>query len=412
MDPPTLPQHEVIPLIVSQLCDYGYTSLAQIVAAQTDSSIDLTPSSRLSELLYIAKEQEEEEMHPSLMMPDDDDDDIGDESSPVEESHYTNTVVSKCLTSMDPDDVPETKSPPNYNTWYITTHRAASTCAIFSGDGKYAATGSADASLKVLDTSKMNSRSDEDRPVIRTLYDHTAGVNDLSFHPNGLVLASCSDDQSIKLFDLSKPGVKRSFRYLQDTHVVRSIAFHPSGDFILAGTDHESVRIYDVKKFQCYTASNNQSDLHQGGITKVRFVHNGGQFVTSSLDGSIKIWDVVSGRCQRTIEKAHEGVTVSSVQFSRNGKFVLSSGKDSMLRLWDTGSGKCLMEYKGAVQQNHSLQSSFTNNEDYVLSSDETTNNVVCWDTRTGELVKQWSGHAGIVRCVAASPTEPGFISC
>jgi len=54
-----------------------------------------------------------------------------------------------------------------------------------------------------------------DKPVIRTLYDHTEQVNDLSFHPNGLVLASCSNDQSIKLFDLSKTGVKRAFRYLQ-----------------------------------------------------------------------------------------------------------------------------------------------------------------------------------------------------
>lgn len=54
-----------------------------------------------------------------------------------------------------------------------------------------------------------------DKPVVRTLYDHTDTVNDLSFHPNGIVLASCSDDQSIKLFDLSKSGVKRAFRYLQ-----------------------------------------------------------------------------------------------------------------------------------------------------------------------------------------------------
>lgn len=63
----------------------------------------------------------------------------------------------------------------------------------------------------------MKNRSGDagDKPVIRTLYDHTEQVNDLSFHPNGLVLASCSNDQSIKLFDLSKTGVKRAFRYLQ-----------------------------------------------------------------------------------------------------------------------------------------------------------------------------------------------------
>ncbi|KAG9289853.1 hypothetical protein G9A89_015433 [Geosiphon pyriformis] len=454
MEPPTLPPQEVIPLIVReitnehsyskdslvpifpsviiieplfflgysinvlqnhnlpsmdtwncQLCEYGYTSLAQVVAEQTDNPIDLTPSSRLSELLFIAKEQDEgDEMRPS-QMPDD----IIGEDSPDEENYQNH---SRWLTSVDPDNRPVTKTSPNFSTWYITTHRAASTCAIFSGDGKYAATGSADASLKVLDTRKMNSRSDEDRPVIRTLYDHLAAVNDLSFHPNGLVLASCSEDQSIKLFDLSKPGVKRSFRYLQDTHIVRSIAFHPSGDFILAGTDHESIRVYDVKKFQCYTASSNPADLHRGGITKVRFANNGSQFVTSSLDGSIKIWDTVSGKCIKTIENAHDGALVSSVQFSKNGKYLLSGGKDSICRLWEVASGRCIIKYEGAMQMNNAIQTTFTFNEDFVLSSDESNNTVVCWDTRTGQLIKRFSGHASIVRCVAASPTEPGFISC
>ncbi|CAG8581168.1 3600_t:CDS:2, partial [Acaulospora colombiana] len=67
MNPPTLPTEEVIPLIMrsvacasqigDQLCEYGYTQLAQVVAEQTDTPVDLTPSSKLAELLYIAKEQ-------------------------------------------------------------------------------------------------------------------------------------------------------------------------------------------------------------------------------------------------------------------------------------------------------------------------------------------------------------------
>ncbi|CAJ0827798.1 7874_t:CDS:10 [Entrophospora sp. SA101] len=284
------------------------SSLAEIIAEQTDNQTSLTPSSKLSELLYIAKEQ-------------------------------------------------APRPAPNYSTWYMTTHRAASICAIFSG--KYAATGSADASLKVLDTSKMNSRSDEDRPVIRTLYDHLAPVNDLSFHPNGLVLASCSDDKSIKLFDLSKQGVKRSFRYLQ-----------------------------------------------------IRFSSNGSQFVTSSLDGSIKIWDTINGGCIKTIENAHDGAPVSSVKFSKTGKYILSGGKDSTARLWEADSGKLILKYEGVVHKNQSLQTTFTYNEDYVLSSDELNNTIICWDSRTGLLLKKWGGHTNIIRCIAASPTEPGFISC
>ncbi|CAG8537730.1 6044_t:CDS:10 [Paraglomus occultum] len=371
-----------LPVIPDDLRDLLNKEWPRIVAEQTSNPVDLTPSSRLAELLYIAKEQDEgDEVRPCEVIDDDVlDDDEADVQKAAEGEDGTITHHSKYISNIDPDNTLEPKEAPNYSTWYMTTHRAASTCAIFSGDGKYAATGSADASLKVLDTSKMNSRSDEDRPVIRTLYDHLAPVNDLSFHPNGLVLASCSDDQSIKLFDLSKPGVKRSFRYLQDTHIVRSIAFHPSGDFILAGTDDESIRVYDVKSFNCYTASTNQNDLHHGGITRVRFSYNGSQFITSSLDGSIKIWDVVTGRCIRTIEQAHGGSAVSSVRFSKNGKYVLSGGRDSLCKLWEATSGRCLITYDGAAQKNNTLQTTFTYNEDFVLSCDESNNTIVTLD--------------------------------
>jgi len=86
---------------------------------------------------------------------------------------------------------------------------------VYSQDGKYIATGSADTSLKVLDVAKMNMRTDEEKPVIRTLYDHVSTVTDISWHPGGLALASASEDKSIKIYDLQKPSVKRSFRYLQ-----------------------------------------------------------------------------------------------------------------------------------------------------------------------------------------------------
>ena len=58
-------------------------------------------------------------------------------------------------------------------------------------------------------------RTDEERPVIRTLYDHASTVTDISWHPGGLALASASEDKSIKIYDLQKPSVKRSFRYFQ-----------------------------------------------------------------------------------------------------------------------------------------------------------------------------------------------------
>ncbi|KAJ3062251.1 cleavage stimulation factor, 3' pre-RNA, subunit 1, partial [Quaeritorhiza haematococci] len=180
----------------SQLQQYGLNSVAQVVAEASGTTLVMSPSNRLAELCHlgsIAKDAEDadEELVPSGGVSDDDDD---------EDSSAVGLVIDPSNKTGAP------KPAPNYTTWFTTQHRGSCRCAAFSNDGKYIATGSKDSSLKVLDVSRIKSSyhstspdGDFQKPVIRTLYDHIGPVNDVQFHPNGMVLASCSDDQTIKL---------------------------------------------------------------------------------------------------------------------------------------------------------------------------------------------------------------------
>lgn len=51
------------------------------------------------------------------------------------------------------------------------------------------------------------------------------------------VIASGSNDCTIKFFDYSKPSVKRSYRVIQEVASVKTLMFHPSGDYVLIGTE-------------------------------------------------------------------------------------------------------------------------------------------------------------------------------
>lgn len=84
------------------------------------------------------------------------------------------------------------------------------------------ATGSVDASIKILDVGRMLAKSaheelgtgrDEQQghSVIRTLYDHTDEVSFLEFHPKEPVLAVFESlDCTVKFFDISKASVKKA----------------------------------------------------------------------------------------------------------------------------------------------------------------------------------------------------------
>lgn len=264
---------------------------------------------------------------------------------------------------------------------------------------------------------KIESAGDESqlaRPVIRTFYDHTQPINEVEFHPFLPILASCAMDNTIKFYDYNS-SVKRSFRQVGDTHNVRSISFHPSGDFLLAGTDHNMIRLHDVKAEKVYVNPRTEKN-HFGQINMVRFSSDGKLFASVSKDGSIKFWDGANLECVTTITNAHGGMEVTAVQFSRNRKYLLTGGKDTSVCLWDVSTGREIRRiFTSAVkhgQWENRLQTCFNYNEDFILSTDDSTNCIGVWDTRTGELAQKLQGHNSVIRWVSASPTDPHAISC
>ncbi|KAL1450184.1 hypothetical protein WDU94_002631 [Cyamophila willieti] len=284
-------------------------------------------------------------------------------------------------------------------------------------------------------------------PVIRTLYDHIEEVTCLEFHPSASILASGSNDKTVKMFDYSKSSVRKAhktiqksaqnhtgendktvkmFDYskssvrkahktIQESTFVRCLSFHPSGDFMIVGTDHFVVRMYDTTTTQCFVCCL-PSSQHKQAITAVKYSQDGRIYCSGSKDGDIKLWDGVSSKCVATFTRAHDGAEISSLTFTRNGKYLLSSGKDSLVKLWELSSARCLIAYTGAGsmgQQVHRAQAVFNHTEDYVLFPNEATTSLCAWNSRNAARQNLLSlGHNGVVRHLCHAPTSAAFLTC
>ncbi|CAF95996.1 unnamed protein product [Tetraodon nigroviridis] len=440
---PTLKDRQhLYKLIISQLLYDGYISIANNLINEVKPESVVSPSEQLMQLAKIGMENDDSAVQYAIGRSD--------------------TVAPGVGIDLEFDADVQTMSPEasEYETCYVTSHKGPCRVASYSRDGQLIATGSADASIKILDTERMLAKSAmpiefspvpklsstaavqaagagfgdlllalalqvmmnetaqqnmENHPVIRTLYDHVDEVTCLAFHPTEQILASGSRDYTLKLFDYSKPSAKRAFKYIQEAEMLRSISFHPSGDFLLVGTQHPTLRLYDINTFQCFVSCN-PLDQHTDTISSVSYNPTANSYVTCSKDGSVKLWDGVSNRCVSTFEKAHDGAEVCSAIFSKNSKYILSSGKDSVVKLWEISTGRTLVKYTGAGlsgRQMHRTQGVFNHTEDYVLLPDERTISLCCWDSRTAERKNLLSlGHNNIVRCIVHSPTNPGFMTC
>ncbi|VDL19131.1 unnamed protein product [Hymenolepis diminuta] len=402
-------------LIISQLFHDGYQGIAIALMNEVNPSSSCGPSARLLKLTKLGLSIADDEQEKPIILE-------GDNIAP-------GTGIDLDIECESSTMAPEAAL---YETCYVTAHKAACRAAAFNSTGQLIATGSHDSSIKILDVERMLAKGVtgpehatqetpqqqmESHPVIRTLYDHTAEVTCVDFHPDASkqILASGSKDFTIKFFDFSNPSVKKAQRSLPEASPIKTLHFHPSGDYLTVGTHQKTLRIYSVATAQCFVSAVPE-DQHSAPITMVRWAPNANYFVSSSNDGSFKIWDGVSGRCVNTFQNAHDGVPVCSAVFSRNSKYVLTSGKDSVVKLWELSTSRCLISYTGAGSIGlhlHRSNAVFNHTEDYVLFPDEATKSLCCWDSRNADRQRLLPlNHNGPIRCFVHSPTTAAFLSC
>ncbi|KAI0979714.1 hypothetical protein GJ496_004979 [Pomphorhynchus laevis] len=422
-------------LIIGQLLYDGFQQVAMQLTTALQISPLCQPSERLIHLISSAIQQEEDTGRTSA----NDQNALGLDFDYLPIHNNGNTRQHNTVGAYKSDSIQrlsgDGSSAPEgalYETCYVTAHKGPCRTATFDQSGSVIATGSVDASIKILDVDRLLAKSSvpmdvqdamqqaENHPVVRTLlftdYDHTDEITHLEFQPREPLLLSGSRDCTLKFFEFSKTTARRSCRVISESNPIRCFSFHPNGEWLLVATEQASpIRLYSVETGQAYVC-NRPADQHERQVSSICWTPNAHQFASASKDGTIKIWDGVSNRVISTISDAHGKEEVCSVAFTRNSKYLLSSGKDSIVRLWELTSSRCLMTYTGAGstgKQLHRTRAFFNHTEDYVFFPDERTVSLCCWNARTGERQQLLSlGHNNVIKCIVHSPVCAAFISC
>jgi WD40 repeat protein len=112
------------------------------------------------------------------------------------------------------------------------------------------------------------------------------------------------------------------------THIF-NLAFSPDGQRIASDSDDETIKIWDVLAEQEIRTLTG----HTGRVTSVAYSPDGRQIASGSLDSTIKIWDASTGKEIRTLE-GHTHV-VRNVAFSPDGRRIASGSRDKTIKIWD-----------------------------------------------------------------------------
>jgi platelet-activating factor acetylhydrolase IB subunit alpha len=136
-------------------------------------------------------------------------------------------------------------------------------------------------------------------PARLTLQSHREPVTCVAFHPIFSSLASGSDDNTIKIWDWELGELERTLKGY--TRAVLDVDFGgPKGGTLLASCSSDlTIKLWDPS-----TEYQNIRTLpgHDHSVSAVRFISSSGSLlVSASRDETLRIWDVLTGYCVKTI---------------------------------------------------------------------------------------------------------------
>jgi WD40 repeat protein len=240
----------------------------------------------------------------------------------------------------------------------------------------------------------------------RTFQGHTRSIRSLAISPDGQILASGSDDKTIKLWQLDTGEELCTLK--GHTRPVYSVAISPDGQILASGSDDKTIKLWQLstgKKFATLTLGNWFSG-HSGCVYSVVFSPDGRTLASLSSGGTIKLWQLATGREIHTL--MGQTSWVHSITFSPDGQFLAGGSDDNAIKLWQLSTGRRLRTLKGHGSWVHAVAFS---PDGRILASGSDDQTIKLWDLKSGQELRTLTGHISWVHAIAFSPDGQTLVS-
>ncbi|MHC5541527.1 WD40 repeat domain-containing protein, partial [Singulisphaera rosea] len=216
--------------------------------------------------------------------------------------------------------------------------------AEFASDGKTLATLDMQGTITVctIDDENhlkvMSQGSSGTKPDVGRTGGMIAAGGRITLLPGGRSVAIVEDNKDILLVDPGGGNRRRS------APIKAYIAtFSSSGD-VIASTDFDCPILWEPGTGKIRKPN---EPGHRGGLhaLAVALSPDGKSLASSGDDGSVKLWDTETMKCQADLLD-HSGF-VDALAFSPDGKILASGGVDKTVRLWNVATGHHLLTLEG-----------------------------------------------------------------
>ncbi len=251
----------------------------------------------------------------------------------------------------------------------------------------------------------------------QTLSNHSAWVRSLAFSPDGQILASASEDNTVKLWWIDT-GAEMTTIYGHLDRVC-SVAFSPDGNMIASAGKDKTIKLWQAQTGRLIKTIGdwNKAEYysHASDINSLVFSPQGKILASASKDNTIKLWKLDSdissadyGKLIRTLS-GHDKA-IRAIAISPDGEILASGSEDNTIKLWQVRTGKEInILNRGELGYLKFINAVAFSPDGKILASGSWDKTIKFWDVKTGEMLNAIEGHTDYIRAVAFNPGRRNF---
>lgn len=165
---------------------------------------------------------------------------------------------------------------------------------------------------------------------------HRGAITCIAFHPVYSFLASGSEDRTIKIWECEVGELERTIKGHSQSVTDLDFGGQKGNVLLASSSDDLTIKIWDPNNDYAHIRT---LSGHDRCVTAVRFLRSGeNRLVSASRDASIRIWDVATGYCIRTIYSHDDWIC--SLSPSIDGRWLVTGGRGQVATIWDVASGE------------------------------------------------------------------------